>query len=158
MHLLLVKWLQWKKNQSLHFQKDPLQYYTASQKNLKRQKNSWNQIEQIFFSWNCISGSFKLFPSSKMDFWPFLKLQKMECGQKIFCEIDLFDFTSFFDLDFFNFSGQLWEGRGVWDDNERVCTPLICWPKDLVGFFHNQFELVWENVQVYVLQDRMDWS
>ena len=33
---------------------------------------SWNQINQ-FFSWNCISGSFKLFPSSKIDFWPFLK-------------------------------------------------------------------------------------
>ena len=37
-----------------------------------------------FFSWNCISSSFKLFPSSKNDFWPFLKLQKMEFGQKIF--------------------------------------------------------------------------
>ena len=24
------------------------------------------------------------FPSSKIDFWPFLKLQKMEIGQKIF--------------------------------------------------------------------------
>ena len=42
--------------------------------NLKksRQINSRNQINQIF-SWNCISGSFKLFPSSKIDFWPFLK-------------------------------------------------------------------------------------
>ena len=47
--------------------------------------------------------SFKLFPSSKNDFWPFLKLQKMEFGQKIFREIDLFDFTSFFGLDFFKF-------------------------------------------------------
>ena len=28
--------------------------------------------------------------------------------QKIFCEIDLFDFTSFFGLDFFKFSGPLW--------------------------------------------------
>ena len=27
---------------------------------------------------------FKLFPSSKIDFWPFLKLQKMEFGRKIF--------------------------------------------------------------------------
>ena len=34
------------------------------------------------FSWNCIFGSFKLFPNSKIDFWPFLKLQKMEFGQK----------------------------------------------------------------------------
>ena len=29
-------------------------------------------------------GSFKLFPRSKVDFWPFLKLQKMELGQKKF--------------------------------------------------------------------------
>ena len=36
---------------------------------------------------NCISGSFKVFPSSKIDFWPYLKLQKME--------IDFFGFTSF---------------------------------------------------------------
>ena len=27
-------------------------------------------------------GSFKLFSNSKIDFWPFLKLQKMEFGQK----------------------------------------------------------------------------
>ena len=26
--------------------------------------------------------SFKLFPSSKIDFWPFLRLQKMDFGQK----------------------------------------------------------------------------
>ena len=52
--------------------------------------------------------SFELFPSSKIDFWPFLKLQKMEFGQKkIFCEIDLFDFTSFFGLVFLKFSGPL---------------------------------------------------
>ena len=54
--------------------------------NLKksRQKNSWNQINQNVFTWNCISGSFKLFLSSKIDFWPFLKLQKMEFGQTKF--------------------------------------------------------------------------
>ena len=28
--------------------------------------------------------SFKLFPSSKIDVWPFLKLQKMDFGEKIF--------------------------------------------------------------------------
>ena len=39
---------------------------------------------KIFFKLNCISGSFKLFPSSKIDFWPFLKLQKIDFGQKIF--------------------------------------------------------------------------
>ena len=35
----------------------------------------------------------------------------MEFGQKIFREIDLFDFTSFFGLDFFKFSGPLWAGE-----------------------------------------------
>ena len=71
------------------------------------QKYSWNQInqfhEKIF--------NFKLFPSSKIDFWPFLKWQKMEFGQIFFREIDLFDFTSFFGLDLFKFSGPLWEQR-----------------------------------------------
>ena len=57
--------------------------------------------------WNCIFGSFKLFPSSKIDFWSFLKLQNVELAQKNFREIDLFDFTSFFGLDFFKFSGPL---------------------------------------------------
>ena len=39
----------------------------------------------------------------KLHFWSFLKLQKMKFCQKFFLEIDLFDFTSFFSLDFFNF-------------------------------------------------------
>ena len=48
---------------------------------------------------------FKLFPSSEIDFWPFLKWQKMAFVKKIFFrEIDLFDFTSFFGPDFFKFS------------------------------------------------------
>ena len=62
---------------------------------------------------NCIFGSFELFPSSKIDFWPFLRLQKMEFGQKKFREIDLLDFTSFFGLDFFKFSGLLGVGWTV---------------------------------------------
>ena len=37
-----------------------------------------------FFSWNCIFCSLKVFPSSKIDFWAFLKLQKMEFGGNIF--------------------------------------------------------------------------
>ena len=47
-----------------------------------QEKNSWNQINRNFFSWNCIFDNFKHFPSSNIDFWPFLKLQKMEFGQK----------------------------------------------------------------------------
>ena len=48
---------------------------------------------------------FKLFPSAKIDFWLFLKLQKME-----FHEIDLFDITSYFGKDFFKYSSPLCEG------------------------------------------------
>ena len=32
----------------------------------------------------------------------------MEFGKKFFREIDLFDFSSFFGLDFLKFSGLLW--------------------------------------------------
>ena len=52
-----------------------------------------------FFREIAFFGSFKLFPSSNIVFWLFLKLLKME--------IELFDFTSFFGLDFFKFSGPL---------------------------------------------------
>ena len=48
------------------------------------------------------------FPLKKLIFWPFLKLQKMEFGHKIFREIDLFDFMTFIGLDFFKFSCPLW--------------------------------------------------
>ena len=48
--------------------------------------------------WNCIFSSFKLFPSSKIDFWPFLKLQKIEFWQK---KIIKLIFMNFFGLDFF---------------------------------------------------------
>ena len=40
----------------------------------------------------------KHFPNSKNDFCPYLKVQKMEFGQKILRVIDLFYFTSFFGL------------------------------------------------------------
>ena len=77
--------------------------------NLKksRQKNSWNQINQ-FFSWNCIFGSF---PSSKIDFWPFLKLEKMKFGQKNYSWKWFIRFHEFFGLDFFKFSGPLCQPR-----------------------------------------------
>ena len=58
--------------------------------------------------WNCIFGSFKLFPSSKIDFWPFLRLQKMEFGQKKYSWNWFVWFHEFFGLDFFQFSGPLW--------------------------------------------------
>ena len=68
-----------------------------------QEKNSWNQIKsKKFFS--PFLAVLKLFPSSKIDFWPFLKLQKMDFGQTFFREIGRFDF---FGLDFFKFSGSL---------------------------------------------------
>ena len=60
--------------------------FHSGPENLKKssQKNSWNTISQKFFSWNCIFGSFKLFPSSKIDFLSILKLQKMDFYEKNF--------------------------------------------------------------------------
>ena len=50
-------------------------YVNSRPENLKKvqEKNSWHQINLIFPPWNCILSSFELFPSSKIDFWPFLK-------------------------------------------------------------------------------------
>ena len=56
---------------------------------------------------NCILGSFKLFPSSKIDFWPFLKCQKMEFGQKKISSNWFIWFHKSFGLDFFKFSDLL---------------------------------------------------
>ena len=46
---------------------------------MKSNKSKKKKLCEIAFC-----GSFKFFPSSKIDFWPFLKLQKMEFGQKKF--------------------------------------------------------------------------
>ena len=57
---------------------------------------------------NCILvWSFKLFPSSKIDVWPFLKSQKMEFAQKNYLWNWYFWFHEFFGLYFFKFSGLL---------------------------------------------------
>ena len=45
-------------------------------KKKSKQKKIVKSNNSIFSPWNCIFGSFKLFPTSKIDFWPFLKLQK----------------------------------------------------------------------------------
>ena len=59
-----------------------------------RQKKLVKSNKSIFFREIAFLAIFKLFLSSKIDFWPFLKLQKMEFGQKFFFrEIELFDFT-----------------------------------------------------------------
>ena len=98
----------------VHIWKIKIWYYLSSlfpfhsrPENLKksRQKNSRNQIKSknVFFSWNCIFGSFSQL--QKKDFWPYLKLEKMEFGQKKFCEIDLFHEFFFFCPGLFQFSG-----------------------------------------------------
>ena len=62
-------------------------------------KKSWQKN-----SWNCIFGSFKNFPSSKINFWPFLKYQKMDF---FFVKVIYLISRVFFGLDFFKFSGPL---------------------------------------------------
>ena len=52
-----------------------------------------NKSKKILHMWNCFFGSFKLFPSSKIDFCSFLKLQKNENWFSWFHEL--------FGLDFF---------------------------------------------------------
>ena len=94
----------------------------AFSRNLKR---TWD-----FFSWNYIFGSFEHFPSTKIDFWPFLKLQKMEFGQKKIREIDLFDFTNFFGLDFFFNFGPLWCGNSCVDTRQHVICNILIWIKN----------------------------
>ena len=80
-----------------------------SNKSISRKKilnifheNYENEFREIAFL-----AVLNFFPVQKIEFWPFLKLQKIEFGQKIFCEIDLFDFMSFFGLYFLKFSGLL---------------------------------------------------
>ena len=105
--ILIRLWAKiWKRMQ---FRETKLFLSIVDQKNLKSpgKKYSWNQIKN-FFSWNCI-GSFKLFCSSKIDFWPLLKLQKMEFGQRNSCNWFTYMISRvFFGLNFFWFSGPLW--------------------------------------------------
>ena len=95
------------------------------------QKNLWNQKK--IFSWNCIFGSLKLFPSSKIDFWPFLKSQKMEFSQKNFFFVKLIYLISriIFDRTFLNFLArcgickkkqEIWPGYMVLKK-----TDICCW-------------------------------
>ena len=58
--------------------------------------------KSIFFREIAFLAVLNFFPVQKLIFWPFLKKQKMEFGQKIFREIDLFDFTSFLAWTFLN--------------------------------------------------------
>ena len=71
------------------------------------QKNSWNQIlvnQKKFFREIAFLAVLNFFPSSKIDFLPFLKLQKVEFGQnKISWYWFIWFHEVFFGLDFFVF-------------------------------------------------------
>ena len=60
-------------------------------KNLKKSRQKTREIAFL--------AVLNFFLVQKLIFWSILKLQKME--------IDLFDFTKFFGMDFFKFSGPL---------------------------------------------------
>ena len=84
--------------------------YIAGQKILKIQAKKLvkSKKSNFFFREIAFLAVLNFFPSSKIDFWPFLKLQKMEFVQNIFsCYWLVFNFTSFFGLYFFKFSGFL---------------------------------------------------
>jgi len=55
---------------------------------------------KIFFREIKFLAVLNFFPTSKIDFWSFLKLQKIEFGQKQIRVIDLFDFMSFVGIIF----------------------------------------------------------
>ena len=66
-------------------------------KKVQAKKLVKSNIVKKNFSSNCIFGSFKLFPSSKIDFWPFLKSQKMKfCPNFFFVKLIYFWFHEFF--------------------------------------------------------------
>ena len=65
-------------------------------------------IEKFFRETACLAVFETFSQFSKIDFWPFLKLQKNGFwSKKIFHEIDFFHSKSFFGLDFFKFSGRI---------------------------------------------------
>ena len=89
----------------------------------------------FFLRENCISGSFNLFPSSKIDFWPFLKLQKMEFGQKNFVKLIYLISRVFLAWTFLNFLvhyGLKWYGKNLW--SQKTLLKAI--------YFH-EFFLAW---------------
>ena len=88
---------------------------------MSRTKNSWSQINQfheIHFWPNSIFCNFKI---SIFELRKSLELPKMQFQEKN----DLFDFTSFFGLDFFKFSGPRCE----------ILDKKICRQKYFIEFF-----------------------
>ena len=77
----------WPKSIFLQFQKWPAKIdFWTGKKFLKLPKMlQFHETKFLYiFHENSLSRKFKHFPSSKIDFWPFLKVQKMDFGQKNF--------------------------------------------------------------------------
>ena len=78
-----------------------------------RREKLWNRIYQkTFFREIAFLAVLKFFPVQKLIFGHFWNCKKMEFGQKIFRQIGLFDFTSFFGLVLFNFLAHSAIGDG----------------------------------------------
>ena len=79
----------------------------------------------------------------------------MEFGQKnLFREIDLFDFTSFFGLDFFKFSGPLWTSFS------KIPVIVQCWKFGLqllmfLAFVNIQISKGWERLTTFQANKRL---
>ena len=86
---MIMKWFSkaqsWAKKSGKKVQKKNWNMFTAGPENFKksRQKKLVKSNTSIIFREIAFLAVLNLFPSSKIDFWPFLKLQKMEFGQKI---------------------------------------------------------------------------
>ena len=86
----------------LQFQKWPKSNFWTG----KKFKTAKNAIWRNYLT--SILAVFIFFPVQKLIFGHFWNCKKWNLVKKKFCEIDLFDFMSFFGLDFFKFSGPLW--------------------------------------------------
>jgi len=73
---------------------------SPDRKKLVKSNKSKNIFREIAFL-----AVLNFFPAQSLIFGHFLKLQKIESGQKIFREITIFYFTSFFLAWTFKFSG-----------------------------------------------------
>ena len=85
----------------IHSENTTITKITAGQKikkvQAKKKTREIKYIQKNFFSWNCILlAVLNFFPFQKLILGHFWYGKKWNLAQKIFREIDLFDFTSFF--------------------------------------------------------------
>ena len=117
MAMVLDFWDDFRIRSMISFGRTSLIRWLGTGKNINKQLTMTSistkfEIKEInFFSWNCIFGSF---PSSKIDFWPILKLQKMKFVQRNYSWNWFIWFHKFFGLDFIKFSGPLWNSSSLY--------------------------------------------